>query len=61
MTRSRHREAPTRRITITLDVIDEPGIDTTAVTVLLDVLRHLEHEAIIPPLVRLELTPTPTA
>jgi hypothetical protein len=54
----RHR-IPTQRITITLDVIDEPGNDTLAVSALLDVVRHLEHDAIIPILIRLEIAPTP--
>jgi len=54
----RHR-IPTQRITITLDVIDEPGNDTLAVSSLLDVIRHLEHHATIPMLIRLEIAPTP--
>jgi hypothetical protein len=51
---------PTRRITVTIDTIDEPGSDTTAISVLLDVIRHLEQEAFIPVHIRLEIGPTPT-
>ncbi len=53
-------EPPTQRITITIDVTDEPGNDTIAVEALLDIIRHLEHDAIIPLLIRLEIRPTPT-
>ena len=53
-------EPPTQRITITLDVTDEPGNDSLAVGALLDVVRHLEHDAIIPLLIRLEIRSTPT-
>jgi hypothetical protein len=53
-----HR-VPTQRITITLDVIDEPGNDTLGVSALLDVVRYFEHDAIIPMLICLEIAPTP--
>ena len=55
-----HTEPPTQRIIITLDVTDEPGNDTLAISALLDVISHLEHDAIIPLLIRLEIRPTPT-
>jgi hypothetical protein len=54
-------EPPTQRITITLDVTDEPGNDTLAISALLDVISHLENDAIIPLLIRLEIRSTPTA
>jgi hypothetical protein len=53
-------EPPTQRIIITLDVTDEPGNDTLAISALLDIIGHLEHDAIIPLLIRLEIRPTPT-
>lgn len=49
-----------RRITITIDIADEPDTDTTALSALLDVVRHLQHDAIDPILIRLELGPVPT-
>ena len=48
-----------RRVTITIDIIDEPGNDTTAVGALLDVIGHLQHDSIYPILIRLELGPVP--
>jgi hypothetical protein len=53
-------ELPTRRITITIDVIDEQGTDTTAITSLLDVLSHLENDGIPPLRIHLEIGPTQT-
>ncbi|MDQ6948828.1 MAG: hypothetical protein M3256_21860 [Actinomycetota bacterium] len=53
-------EAPTQRITLTLDIIDEPGNDTIAVGALHTVVRHLEYDGIIPLLIGLEIRPTPT-
>jgi hypothetical protein len=51
---------PTRRITITVDVIDQQGADTAAITGLIDVLAHLEADAIAPLRIHLEIGPTPT-
>jgi len=48
-----------RRVTITVDITDEPDNDTVAVSILTDVLAHLEQHAIYPTLIRLELRPTP--
>lgn len=48
-----------RRVTITVDIGDEPGNDTTAIGILIDIIGHLEHDAIYPTLIRLELGPTP--
>jgi hypothetical protein len=46
-----------QRVTITLDIVDQPGNDTLA----LDILRRLDHDTAIPPtLVRLQLKPAPT-
>ncbi|MGH9094893.1 MAG: hypothetical protein ACRDXE_07015 [Acidimicrobiales bacterium] len=56
----RNHQPPTQRITVTVDVVDEPGNDTVGVSALLDVVRHLEAAAIIPMLIRLEIGPTPT-
>lgn len=53
-------QPPTQRITVTLDVIDEAGNDSIAVGALQDVVGHLEHDGIIPLLIRLEITPVPT-
>jgi hypothetical protein len=52
---------PVQRITITIDIDDGPGNDTTAIGALYDVVRHLEHDGIVPTFVRLEIGPTPTA
>jgi hypothetical protein len=53
-------DPPTQRITVTIDVIDEPGNDTIALSALRDILGHLEHDGIVPLLIRLEIRPTPT-
>ncbi len=50
----------TQRIVVTLDVVDEPGNDTVGVGALLDIIGRLEHDGIIPLLIRLEIGPTPT-
>jgi hypothetical protein len=55
-----HHPVPSQRITITIDVIDEPGTHHTAVGALLDVVRHLGQVAVVPLLTRLEIGPTPT-
>ncbi len=59
MTHHCQADPPTQRITITLDINDEPGNDTTAITALKNILGHLEHDGIIPILTRLEIGPTP--
>ena len=56
----RNHQPPTQRITVTVDITDEPGYDTIGVSALLDIIRHLEHDAIIPMFIRLEIGPTPT-
>jgi len=53
-------EPPRQRITITLDILDEPGNATIAIAALLDVLNRLDHDAIITHYTRLEIGPTPT-
>jgi hypothetical protein len=53
-------DPPTQRITITLDITDEPGNDAIAVGALTTIVRHLEHDGIIPLLIGLEIRPTPT-
>ena len=55
-----HDPFATQRITVTIDVTDEPGNDALAVVALHDILGHLEHDGIVPTLIRLEITPTPT-
>lgn len=55
-----NQRPPCQRITVTLDVVDEPGNDTIGISALLDVVGHLEHDGIIPLLIRLEIGPTPT-
>jgi hypothetical protein len=55
-----HYPVAAQRITITIDVIDEPGTHHTAVGALLDVVRHLGQVAVVPLLTRLEIRPTPT-
>jgi hypothetical protein len=55
----KHRH-PLQRITISIDIPDEPGNDTTAITALQDILNHLEHAAIYPLTIRLEIQPAPT-
>jgi hypothetical protein len=59
--RDLNEDPAVQRITITLDVIDEPGNDHTAVGALLDVVRHLGQVAVVPLLIRLEIGPAPTA
>lgn len=54
-------DTPTQRITITLDVTDEPGNDAIAVSALTTIVGHLEHDGIVPLLIGLEIKPTPTA
>lgn len=53
-------DPPTQRITITLDVTDEPGNDAIAVSALTTIIGNLEHDGIIPLLIGLEIRPTPT-
>jgi|HubBroStandDraft_1064217.scaffolds.fasta_scaffold536424_1 hypothetical protein len=53
-------DTPTQRITVTLDIIDEPGNEAVAVSALLTIVGHLEHDGIIPLLIGLEIRPTPT-
>jgi hypothetical protein len=54
-------ELPLQRVTITLDIVDQPGNDTLALDTLNDILRRLEHDTAIPPLlIRLEIKPAPT-
>ena len=53
-------DPPIQRITITLDVTDEPGNDAIAVSALTAIVRNLEHDGIIPLLIGLEIRPTPT-
>lgn len=53
-------EIRTQRITVTLDIIDEPGNDTIAVGALHTLVRHLEYDGIIPLLIGLDIRPTPT-
>lgn len=53
-------DPPTQRITVTLDITDEPGNDTVAISTLHDILTHFEHDGIVPLLIRLEIQPTPT-
>jgi hypothetical protein len=48
-----------RRVTITVDITNEPGNDTVAIGILADIAGQLEHNAIYPTLIRLELGPTP--
>ena len=60
MTCSCEADPPTQRITVTIDIIDEPGNDAIAISALHHVLAHLEHDGIIPLLTRLEIRPTPT-
>ena len=55
-----HDPFPTQRITVTIDITDEPGNDTIAVAALRDILGHLEHDGIVPLLIGLEIRPTPT-
>jgi len=50
--KKRH-QPPRKRITITLDILDEPGND--AVAALHDVLNRLDRDAIITLYARLEL------
>ena len=55
-----NQHPPCQRITVTVDIVDEPGNDIIGVTALLDVIGHLQHDGIIPQLIRLEIAPTPT-
>jgi hypothetical protein len=61
----KHRDSypplPMQRITITLDIIDQPGNDTITIDILNDILRRLEHDTATPPLlIRLQIKPAPT-
>jgi hypothetical protein len=49
-----------QRITITLDIIDQPGNDSIAINALHHLVRQLEHDANFPNLIRLEISPPPT-
>ena len=53
-------QPPRQRITITLDIVDEPGNDTIAAAALNDILRRFDHDAIITLYARLEIEPAPT-
>jgi len=53
-------DTPSQRITITLDILDEPGNDTIAVGALHTLIRHLGYDDITPHLIRLEIQPAPT-
>ena len=53
-------DTPTQRITITLDILHEPGNDTIAAGALHTLIRHLEYDGITPLLIRLEIQPAPT-
>lgn len=48
-----------QRITIVIDVADMASNDTVAVQTLLEVVRHLQRDAIYPSVIRLELAPAP--
>ena len=54
-------ELPLQRVTITLDIVDQPGNDTLAIDILNDILRRLDHDTATPPLlIRLQIKPAPT-
>lgn len=50
-----------QRFVITIEIPGWLGTDTVAVTALLNVLRHLEHDGIRPYRTALEITDPPTA
>ncbi len=45
-----------QRITITVDIAAGPGTETIAAAALLDVLNHLQHDAIQPHWITLEIS-----
>jgi hypothetical protein len=47
---------PIQPMIVTIDLIDEPGIDTLAAGVFVDVLTHLEHDGVRPYRSTLEIT-----
>ena len=54
--RHQHPPLPLQRVTITLDIVDQPGNDTITIDILNDILRRLEHDTAIPPLlIRLQI------
>ncbi|MHB1535763.1 MAG: hypothetical protein ACYC1D_14385 [Acidimicrobiales bacterium] len=53
---TRPNRQPRQRITVTLDVIDEPGNASITLGTLLDIVTQLEHDAVIAVLVRLDIT-----
>jgi len=52
-------DVPIQRVTVTIDLIDEPGVDTLIAAVFFDMLGRLEHDGIRPYRSTLEIT-TPT-
>ena len=50
---------PIQRVTVTIDLVDEPGVDTLAASIFVNVAEHLERDGIRPYRTNLEIT-TPT-